>query len=187
VKILLFFHHSLHAAACDIEDSITAFILSGSCPCWLVAEYKTVTVVLVRLGKFLLAFATTVILGFGPCRTHDHIFLSDDSWLSCETFLLPSESHKIPSNWMIKVRILSWRQFPYYGLFLLLQSFKTCKLNCALTASLQALSNSSYHLTLTSSVTNKVKLIKMRTNQLETSSMKKKKMFSSLASAGSHL
>jgi hypothetical protein len=43
-----------------------AFILSDSCPCWLLADYKPVTVVLVWSGKLLLAFATTIILDFGP-------------------------------------------------------------------------------------------------------------------------
>jgi hypothetical protein len=33
-------------------------------------------------SKLLLAFASTAILGSGPCRTHDHIFLSQNSELS---------------------------------------------------------------------------------------------------------
>jgi hypothetical protein len=34
--------------------------------CWFWASHS---------GKLLLAFASMVILGSGPCRTHDHIFL----------------------------------------------------------------------------------------------------------------
>jgi hypothetical protein len=33
-----------------------------------------------RSGKLLLALTSTVILGSESCRTHDHIFLSHDSW-----------------------------------------------------------------------------------------------------------
>jgi hypothetical protein len=34
-------------------------------------------------GKLLLTFASTVILGFGPRGTQDHIFLSPDSGCVC--------------------------------------------------------------------------------------------------------
>jgi hypothetical protein len=45
--------------------SFTAFIINGSCPCWLVAEYKPVTAVLLWSGKLLLALPAQSFLLLG--------------------------------------------------------------------------------------------------------------------------
>jgi hypothetical protein len=45
------------------------------------------------LGKLLLTFTSTVILGFGPCRTHDHIF-THCLGLACFLIYPPPPHHR---------------------------------------------------------------------------------------------